>query len=650
MPEYIASGSHIYQGEKYRFLILHRYRCDLHSIIKNRRVDPKVVLIIAGQIIDILEHLHDRGYAHSDIKSENLMIGRCSYKKENNCNIDDRKNAETLSTSVKLRSTVEHSVKFSGSNPIRSCRLTTRKTSIYDDMLKSHYLRPNKSVNYSKYYEESENDYKSGKTCDDDSEDYSLPKKTNVNFYKYKDDIKSVTEDRIFLIDFGLASKFVDGNGHHRPFCMDQRRAHDGTLEFTSRDAHMGAHSRRSDLECLGYNLIYWCQGTLPWKNEKLLQQPDQIHHMKEYFMTDVKFMIQQVYGKTAPEFLGEFLNYVGNLAYDERPDYGYCRHIFEKELISMGYSTDEMRINVDEIKQKVKKLPPTPENLKNIKNVKSIMKLGVQFLPFKEAIGSNKISPKNLRSKSDTNEKKQTKKFSWTEILSSNPDQIARERAEKEFERDQLAQTPVAKYTGRPTYAILEIENRLKFKDKLETKEDQEESDIIHIKGFTKPMMDILKRQQNYLITKFDKTNKPNSKTPHSPSTINIDKNVVVDEHVNEPIDQPKRLGRKRKAAPTKSVVFTETIVKKKLRISQNNINTLESSAPIDDTSCSSTASSNHRSHSSYSDNYHDNSDDSYSKYSSNVGRRQKTKKIKSPPKSSKGRKKTLKKSMYTF
>ncbi|CAM6031325.1 unnamed protein product, partial [Sphagnum compactum] len=75
MPQYVASGSHYFSESRYRFLILQRFKCDLHHIIKNRRVATKHVLIIANQILDVLEHLHDNGYAHSDIKAENLMIG-----------------------------------------------------------------------------------------------------------------------------------------------------------------------------------------------------------------------------------------------------------------------------------------------------------------------------------------------------------------------------------------------------------------------------------------------------------------------------------------------------------------------------------------------------------------------------------------------
>jgi hypothetical protein len=146
-------------------------------------------------------------------------------------------------------------------------------TEIYDDMLKTHYLRPSKCVSY---HEPDDDDTKSEYSDKNDRDFLASPSKRSPpgsakkaqhatrhqaaavaakilqppNNGKASKKLRR--EERIFLIDFGLASKFIDSSGAHRPFCMDQRRAHDGTLEFTSRDAHMGAHSRRSDLECLG--------------------------------------------------------------------------------------------------------------------------------------------------------------------------------------------------------------------------------------------------------------------------------------------------------------------------------------------------------------------------------------------------------------
>lgn len=48
-------------------------------------------------------------------------------------------------------------------------------------------------------------------------------------------------KSQAYLVDYGLAYRFRTGTGEHKPFVHDERRAHEGTLEFTSRDAHHGS-------------------------------------------------------------------------------------------------------------------------------------------------------------------------------------------------------------------------------------------------------------------------------------------------------------------------------------------------------------------------------------------------------------------------
>lgn len=419
MPEYIASGSHLFRNEKYRFLILPRFQYDLHSVLKlhHKRLDPKNLLVVACQILDILQHLHDKGYVHSDIKAENLMVGNPAEVRRrrqlqamgiaSTSSISSASSTMTLATkasTVKMDDLVESNgyntpsrkfaaVEFSGSNPVRRCRIKSEvsqeASQSYNEMVSSHYLRPLKTVNYYDDSEASSDAYgnggrhgkatrsvaaappppdvynsnsnssvmSNGSSCSMASSSgissiaqnglgsrrgagtTGRRKQQTVNATKAgagkgrgrktasryraisesnedEEDEDSDTDhpserDRIYLIDFGLASKFLDTNGIHRPFFMDERRAHDGTLEFTSRDAHLGAHARRSDLECLGYNLICWSQGNLPWKNEKMLQQPEEVHHMKEFFMSNVKETLKLCYGPHVPKYLSVYMEYV---------------------------------------------------------------------------------------------------------------------------------------------------------------------------------------------------------------------------------------------------------------------------------------------------------------------------------------------------
>lgn len=570
MPEYIASGSHYFKNERYRFLILKRYQRDLHSMIRNKRVDPKSVPIIACQILDVLEHLHDKGYVHSDIKAENLMIGKVPSSE-----VDSLRSTQLFAESQKpkklfskqksapngnvgLLSTPTVQVKkatslieFSGSNPVRTCRGNgVAESQTYQDMVKSHYLRPLKNIIYRDDSDDEDQKKRSGRgkrkrrregdtsksfyykiTTNDVSD---TCKQINIHVSRNEATVKvnsrvqamerkkhiETYEDRIHLIDFGLASKFLDSTGQHRLFCMDQRRAHDGTLEFTSRDAHMGAHARRSDLECLGYNLVFWSQGFLPWKDEKLVNQPEQVHRMKEYFMMDVREMLKMIYGDDCPVYLGDFLHYVGGLTYDERPDYDYLRSLFFDELRRLGQNPKVTpKLVIEDLVKGSRRLTAQDETniATKINHVKTLMKMGV--VPYRESTLHNKTtSPKNLRSKRDsartpgsrlhsprngsTIKDKKEKKFSWTEILSADPDQVARERAEKEFERADQIDEVVIKYSGNPTYAIRELENKQE-NDDVQYYERED-----YIQGYTKPMMDILKKRQTQLMKDIKRAN----------------------------------------------------------------------------------------------------------------------------------------------
>ena len=44
---------------------------------------------------------------------------------------------------------------------------------------------------------------------------------------------------QVYLLDYGLVYRF-NPDGNHKEYKEDPKRKHDGTIEFTSRDAHNG--------------------------------------------------------------------------------------------------------------------------------------------------------------------------------------------------------------------------------------------------------------------------------------------------------------------------------------------------------------------------------------------------------------------------
>ncbi|TSK22709.1 Serine/threonine-protein kinase VRK2 [Bagarius yarrelli] len=83
----------------------------------------------------------------------------------------------------------------------------------------------------------------------------------------------------VYLADYGLSYRYSP-NGEHKDYKENPKKGHNGTIEYTSIDAHRGvAPSRRGDLEVLGYCLLHWQSGTLPWLS--VLRNPVQVQEAK---------------------------------------------------------------------------------------------------------------------------------------------------------------------------------------------------------------------------------------------------------------------------------------------------------------------------------------------------------------------------------
>ncbi|XP_034274322.1 serine/threonine-protein kinase VRK1 isoform X3 [Pantherophis guttatus] len=107
--------------------------------------------------------------------------------------------------------------------------------------------------------------------------------------------------NQVYLVDYGLAFRYSP-EGNHKDYKENPKRCHDGTLEFTSIDAHKGASpSRRGDLEILGYCMICWLSGSLPWEDN--LKNPDYVKESKIRYTDNVsEFMLKCFTKENKPE------------------------------------------------------------------------------------------------------------------------------------------------------------------------------------------------------------------------------------------------------------------------------------------------------------------------------------------------------------
>ena len=140
------------------------------------------------------------------------------------------------------------------------------------------------------------------------------------NFLIGKNQKKSI----IYVIDFGLAKRYKDPkNGIHIPYRDGKNLT--GTERFASINTHLGIEqSRRDDLESIGYCLIYFIKGELPWQGLKAKVLKERYSRIME---TKIQTSIVNLC-KNCPKELEVFMHYVRDLRFDEKPDYNYLRKL----------------------------------------------------------------------------------------------------------------------------------------------------------------------------------------------------------------------------------------------------------------------------------------------------------------------------------
>ena len=148
----------------------------------------------------------------------------------------------------------------------------------------------------------------------------------------------------IFLIDFGLSKRYKNPKNHqHIPY--REGRPLTGTARYVSINTHLGIEqSRRDDLESIGYMLIFFMKGVLPWQglkngNEKYTR----IMEKKLQIPTEIL-----CYG--LPDEITYYLNYCKSLRFEDRPDYDYLRGLFIRLLgqCSILYGIKDEFLNFD--------------------------------------------------------------------------------------------------------------------------------------------------------------------------------------------------------------------------------------------------------------------------------------------------------------
>ncbi|KAM9341757.1 serine/threonine-protein kinase VRK1 isoform 2-T3 [Symphorus nematophorus] len=138
--------------------------------------------------------------------------------------------------------------------------------------------------------------------------------------------------NQVYLVDYGLAYRYAP-DSVPKEYKEDPKRCHDGTIEFTSIDAHKGASpGRRSDLEILSYCMVQWLCGRLPWEDK--LQDPLYVRDSKIRSQENIsEFMTKCFSSQDKPDEIQRFMEEVKSLGYQDKPPYDKLRSILQAGL-----------------------------------------------------------------------------------------------------------------------------------------------------------------------------------------------------------------------------------------------------------------------------------------------------------------------------
>ena len=133
-------------------------------------------------------------------------------------------------------------------------------------------------------------------------------------------------EKNIYIIDFGLAKKYYSvSKAQHIKFTTGKHLI--GTARYCARNAHRGyEQGRRDDIESIGYVLMYFLLGVLPWQGLKIKKNEDQFEKIAEKKYTTP---FEELTEGQPDEFL-IFFKYIDKLNFEDQPNYIYLIGLFQ--------------------------------------------------------------------------------------------------------------------------------------------------------------------------------------------------------------------------------------------------------------------------------------------------------------------------------
>lgn len=144
----------------------------------------------------------------------------------------------------------------------------------------------------------------------------------------------SESSDLVYCIDFGLSKRYRNPHTlQHIPHRVGKSLT--GTPRYASINNHLGIEqARRDDLEAIGYVLVYFLKGRLPWQGLKARNASRKYKMIMEKKQAT---SISTLCAGCPPQF-AEYLQYCRSLKFEASPNVKYLRQLFRDLYQQQGY------------------------------------------------------------------------------------------------------------------------------------------------------------------------------------------------------------------------------------------------------------------------------------------------------------------------